>query len=1319
MKIFSIGSLVCNGTNMEKAVGTFQVSWHNGKTLTYEQVSHVTEWTEHGCSPFKTNGGIQMTGKRNVAFRRAAWHSSAADFDHTAHFVTDSIQSRWISKTNGREWIYIDLGTDSQLASTTVHWGENHATAYSIELSPDAKNWTIAAHSVGCANGSVTTELSNKSTRYIRFLLNESSGENYIIREIEVMGTNQLEYKLDPLPAPDADGRQNLTGGNWRVQRASEVAAEGPILSQPEYDDAAWLPASVPDTILVSYLKAGAIPDPNYDDWQNQVSDSFFTADFWYRNSFPIPFDRKGSHVFLNFDALNWKADVFFNGRFLPNPVKGREKSIEGAFMRGKFDVTELVNFGTENHLAVLIYKNDTPEFGHLVEGPDGLRFDNKTDSGEKLMVSSQGLAEGPWNNGGRLGMDNPTFHAAIGWDWLPTIRGRDIGLYNEVFLTYSDGVEMEDPWMETRLNLTQTSADLVAANLAKDRPVTSNSPSAGISVIVDDNPDTDWLMSGSPDESFTVDLGEATPVGSVIINWGEVPDTAAYETQNAKRFKLESSLDGLKWNNFDAYPGGEIDGRWFGMLHAEPSSGTDAFEGHNVSNVISGPTGRIELDLRAHGYGMFPIAVPAPEPVRFLRFTTVERMHSMNSRHGEVPPKIRDIRVFAESAESVGQSMVRAYALDASKAVLTFRTEVKNSQNTDVTAFVSGIITPGNIPFSTSVDLKSGEKKTVEITGIILENPELWWPNTYGAQFLYEADVKVAVEGKTSDGKRFKFGVREFAYPIDGDRLTLYCNGTRIIAKGGNWGMDDGLKLDRAEVYDNKVRLTAEENMVMIRNWVGQTNNEAFYEACDKYGILIWDDFWLANPADGPNPKDEEMFLQNAIDKVCRYRYHAALAMYCGRNESNPPESLDVPLKALTEKYDGTRTYFPNSAGAPVGSGGGYALRHPRQYFDDVPNVTLRSETGIPNVPDYESIQRFLPVETQWPISESWALHDFTFYMNGPANSYVEALKSYKDLAVDVIKNPGHKWNSSPALTASENPEFLAYKHSVHQMVKQLGEELTLREFARIAQLINYEHHRALFEGSAVKRSNGALMWMSQSSFPSFMWQTYDYFLATNAGYFGTKAGNQPTHAVVDPRTDEIVLSNATARTYVNVTTDFLLYDLHGRTVSVTRFPTDLLGPDAYGIVLGKADFSEPQTDVVFMKLTVRDASGHVLGDNLYWHNRKDYLDYRAFQTLAPVDLSVAVSTGKRLPNGNDLYSITLANTTVEPALQARLRTSARATGRDVLPTFYSDNYITLMPGDTRVISVEFSAKHLEGGEPDFHLDGWNVQEKIIPTAS
>jgi hypothetical protein len=159
--------------------------------------------------------------------------------------------------------------------------------------------------------------------RYVRLLLSKAATpEGYILSEMEVYGRG------GPLPHRSRLGKPGLAGGAWRIQRDSLAGADGAALSKPGFHpDADWLVATVPGTVLTSYYNAGALPDPNYGDNQLAISDSFFYADFWYRNEFVIPPVAPGKHVWLNFDGINWKADVFFNGEKL-----GR---IEGGFMRG------------------------------------------------------------------------------------------------------------------------------------------------------------------------------------------------------------------------------------------------------------------------------------------------------------------------------------------------------------------------------------------------------------------------------------------------------------------------------------------------------------------------------------------------------------------------------------------------------------------------------------------------------------------------------------------------------------------------------------------------------------------------------------------------------------------------------------------------------------------------------------------------------------------------------------------------------------------------------------------------------------------------
>ena len=1187
--------------------------------------------------------------KRDLASFRAAYHSSAVNYDNTAHLTTFDLDLPWISGGSGEEWVMIDLGADSDIEGVSVSWGEDYAQSYTLQSSADGETWTDLAEVRGAADSEIEIPVYG-SGKFIRVLCRACSGEHYVIRKIRVFGENGLAYS---------------TGDNWRIIRASQVEADGAALSQKGYDDSFWLPATVPGTALVSYLKAGAIPDPDFDDNQFQISEAYFTADFWYRNRFTVPAEQQGRRVFLNFDAINWKADVYVNGVLLKNELKNRKHSIEGAFIRSKFDITGLAVFGGENYLAVRIYKNETP--------------------GE---VTTQGLAYGPGPNGGLLGADNPTIHAAVGWDWLPTIRGRDIGIYGDVALSYGGAAELVDPWMETKLDLISESS----ANPAEDLMLGEK-----VRLSVDDLK----AWRGKESDAVTVDLGEARTVGSVTLIWGteKTIGAADLESRHPERFKLESSADGKTWVNFDAYPGGQVEMRFGGPRPADPHDGSADFEGHGISDSVQGSTAIVPLDLSRFGRGIIHMRIFSPQQARYLRLTVVKR-RELNGV--PVDTRIRAIRAYAESPEQVEQATKHTYVIDTAKADLIFRTELRNRTDKPVTAQLNGSVMPAGLGFTQVVKLAPGQTLPVEIP-LKLNAPKLWWPNTYGEQFLYTAEAEVLINGVPSDKKTFKFGVRRFDYPIDGGLLTLYCNGTRVLCKGGNWGLDDGLKRDTARVLDDKVRLHAEANMTMIRNWVGMTSHPGFYEACDKYGILIWDDFWLANPFDGPEPNDPDMFLENAADKIRAVRSHPALVFYCGRNEGNPNDVLNPALAELCEKLDGSRIYFPHSAAAPVGSGGGYALAMPggdkgiKQYFNDVSSTVIRSERGVPNVPNVESLKRFLRPENLWPISESWALHDWTYHSNGPAGTYMYAMQTYLggdfEIPVDHIHGP------SPE---ESDPAYQEFKLAVDKMCKEAADVWSLEDFSQAAQMINYDNHRGMFDALSARRSGGLLMWMSQSSWPSFMWQTYDFYLDTNGGYFGTKAGNQPTRAIFDPRDDSILLANATPNAYENVTTAVEVFDLSGALVSAETYKTELLESDAYGLVIAAADFSKASTDIVFLRLTLTAADGSLLGQNLYWHNRKEYQNYRALSDMpaARVSLQVTKETEER-------YTLEIQNGPV-PALGVRIRLTG-GDGSPVLPVFYSDNYLMLMPGENRTITAEFDPERLTGAA-QFALSGWNL---------
>ena len=262
--------------------------------------------------------------------------------------------SAWMSEGSGTEWVYVDLGARSRIERVALAWIRRAAEG-SVQVSDDATSWRDVAPLPATNGLSDEIRLARPAkARYVRVLMKRpASPEGYILSELEVYGRGGVVPRPKPAPGVRADGRLDLAGGGWRLQRDSLVSADGRALATVGFADADWVVATVPGTVLSSYRNVGALPDPNFGDNQLAISDSFFYADFWYRTEFAAPSLPPGRKAFLNLDGVNWKAELFLNGEKL-----GR---VEGAFMRGRFDVTGMLRPGAVNALAVRVLKNATP----------------------------------------------------------------------------------------------------------------------------------------------------------------------------------------------------------------------------------------------------------------------------------------------------------------------------------------------------------------------------------------------------------------------------------------------------------------------------------------------------------------------------------------------------------------------------------------------------------------------------------------------------------------------------------------------------------------------------------------------------------------------------------------------------------------------------------------------------------------------------------------------------------------------------------------------------------------------------------------------
>jgi len=938
---------------------------------------------------------IELTCPKAEGWQVYRWNFF--DGSHRLNMIaSENFTSCWMSEGTENEWVYVDLGENVKWNKAILSWISRPESA-SLQVSNDAKAWDKLAQLDGDMSEIKLDKIHTE--RYVRVFV-EKASDRVALSELQIIGSRKSAAKADR-PKPHIEGNKFfITGGNWKLRRADST------------DESEWIPANVPGTVLTSFIDMGALPDPNYSDNQLYISDSYFNSDFIYRTTFRMPDDFDEEKVYLNFDGVSWKADVELNGHGLG--------SIEGAFIKGHFDVTDIIDDDEENELVVRI---------HRLANPGAVTEQNFE------------LAD---NNGGDPGYDAPCFHASVGWDWIPTIRGRNIGIWDDVYLTTTGDVEMSDVFARPSL---------------------------------------------------------------------ELPDTT--------------------------------------------------------------------------------------------------------------------------------------------KAKVCISASLKNNDDEKVKAEVKGSF--GDLKFKEELVLEAGQ--TFDFVKVLdIENPHLWWPNGYGEPYLYDVNLSVFEDGELSDSLSFKTGIRQMTYDDTDSILNIFVNGRRFIPRGGSWGFSESNLRYTAKDYDIALAYHEDMNFNMIRNWVGQTADKEFFEACDRHGIMIWEDFWLANPVDGPEPENEAMFMANAEDFIKKLRNHPCMALYCGRNEGFPPKSLDDALDAAIEKLHSDIHYIPHSSEVVVSGYGPYKPFPQSDYFHLRGNRTNHSERGYANVMNYESLCEMLPEDKLWPINSQWGLHDFTMRGNQGCQMFIGLVD------------------------------------------KALGAAESAKEFTEKAQWINYNGYRAIFEGRSDYRM-GILLWMSHPAWPSMVWQTYDYYLDPTAAYFGCKKACAPIHIQWNPFTNETEVVNMNAGDRKGLTAKTAIYDMNGKVL----FETEKTLDSSEDSTVPCAQLDYPDTDVCYIVLSLTE-NGKTIADNFYVKGREEG-NYQALNSLGKANVEMKLSSS--CEGKFKTVTCVLKNTSDTPALMLRLM--AHKDGERILPVFYEDNFFSLLPGQEKTVVVKVYAADCKAN-PSVRLTGYNI---------
>ena len=760
-------------------------------------------------------------------------------------------------------------------------------------------------------------------------------------------------------------------------------------------------------------------------------------------------------------------------------------------------------------------------------------------------------------------------------------------------------------------------------------------------------------------------------------------------------------------------------------------------------------------------------------------------------------------------------------------KAEISISTDIKNTSSSPKRVVVSGVIQPGDISFSKDFQIEGEATSKVsinkdEFTQLVIDNPKLWWPNGYGEPNLYTCKLTCSVDGEVSDEKEVSFGIKKYEYKMVDNLvgypvLTFFVNGQKVFVKGGNWGMSEYLLRCQGKEYETKIRLHKEMNYNMIRLWTGCVTDDAFYDYCDQYGIMVWNDFWLYVAYN--DVAEPEAFKANALDKVKRLRNHPSIAIWCGANETHPKPELDNYLREVVAKEDNNDRMYKSCSNQDGLSGSGWwGNQPPRHHFEtsgsnlafNTPaypygidhGYGMRTEIGTATFPTFESVKLFIPQESWWPLPTD-----------------------------DQLKNDDDNvWNKHFFGKEASNANPINYKNSVNT---QYGESSGLEEFCEKAQLLNMEVMKGMYEAWNDKMWNdaaGILIWMSHPAYPSFVWQTYDYYYDPTGAYWGAKKACEHLHIQWNASNNSIKAVNTTAEDLKGAVAKATIYDLNGKEIPAYGQTKQIdvaasniaeaftLNFNPFNLAFGKnvvassttgasksasmvadggtgsrweSEYSDHQwiyidlgkeekidnvvlkweaafakeydlqvsndtkewktvytnkegkggteeielepvtaryvklagikratqfgyslfefeiydektkkmdglTPLHFIKLELMDVGGNLLSENFYWRNGGDDLNYTLLNTLPEAQLSCRL-VDKSMSNGK--MKIELKNNSDTVAFANRVRLINKATQERVLPLIMSDNYVTLMPGEEKVISVEADPDMLKGG--------------------
>ena len=625
-----------------------------------------------------------------------------------------------------------------------------------------------------------------------------------------------------------------------------------------------------------------------------------------------------------------------------------------------------------------------------------------------------------------------------------------------------------------------------------------------------------------------------------------------------------------------------------------------------------------------------------------------------------------KDITFFATGNVRLDAPYVRtALSEDFSSADLTLELDVHNAGFRLGLAATRGRIVAEvegtDVRFEQDLELFRGERRTVFLKAKMAD-PKLWWPRNKGPQHLYTLKARALDEkGNLSDEVKVRFGVREFTSDQSGKdgARQFYVNRRKIFIRGTNWIPDAMLRCDDARMA-KIMRLLNESGVNLVRLWAGGiAESDYFYQLCDEYGLMVWQEFWMTG--DTRHPDDPGLYLDTVEGTVKRIRSHASLCHWVASNESTEVAGIEPLVKRLT----GTTSWMMQSECDGVHDGSPYVSVNPMRHYEDTASARgsriygFNPEYGAIGLPSAENLRSFMPENLLWPMDKK-------------------------------------AWNYR------EGGGFNGMTTTHHALVNAYGPSQTLEDYCRRSEAADYLQQRTVWEcwNRARNRATGVLYWYENPPLPEIAVHGWTYDLEQTPMFFAQKRALAPLHVqyeylsnVVSVASDVYGAADVTVRAEV--------YDFDSRRIWEKSATLSVPGEtcvDAFAVPFGDFGLKKPH----FLKLRLL-SDGREIDEGFYWRSCDAYRGKvtmtgpctAGFEALADLPKTKLETSSSRIAEGRTSFRVRNVGDRIAFLVKVMPRRGASAGIR------YSDNWFSLLPGESREIEIEHPAD----------VNGWRAE--------